>query len=258
MVRTAVIIAGGEGSRLKPLSTNKPKAMVEVSGQPMLHWVLRWLQFHGIKRVVIGVAYKKERIFDFLRNHKPPGLDVECSVHTVAGGTAQGFRLAISRYVEDDDFVAMNCDEITNMDLRALVRVHQSKRPIATMALAPFHCRFSVVVEGADQFITGFRYGHILQDVPVSIGIYVFNREILPLIPETGSIENEVFAKLAPQSKIAFHRLAADEQWISVNDLKNVREVEANPEVLTLSRVTGTSVVPAYGPSLPLQQHETR
>src|SRR5437870_2588440 len=66
MYKTAVIIAGGEGSRLKPLSNNKPKAMVVVNARPMLYWILRWLKFHGVKNVVLGVAYKKEKIISYL------------------------------------------------------------------------------------------------------------------------------------------------------------------------------------------------
>jgi len=236
MLETAVIIAGGEGSRLKPLSNNKPKAMVEIHGHPMLYWVLRWLKSNGIRRVVIGVAYKKEKILAYMKANRNFGLDVQFSVHTLEGGTAQGFRLAISRYVTDEDFIAMNCDEVTNMDLRRLAAVHKAKRPLVTMALAPFYCRFSVVQVRDDGFIDGFKYGRMLPDVPVSIGIYVFNRKILDQIPETGSIEHAVFTPLAKRRRIASHRLRRDEQWISVNDIKNVREVEHNPQLLQLRR----------------------
>ena len=236
MLETAVIIAGGEGSRLKPLSNNKPKAMVEVCSRPILYWILHWLKFHGIKNVVIGVAYKKEKILSYMKANRNFGLNANFSVHTLEGGTAQGFRLAISRFVTDENFIAMNCDEITNMDLPRLVRAHKRNGPLVTMALAPFYCRFSVVEAGQDGFISGFKYGHKLKDVPVSIGIYVFNRGILEFIPQTGSIENAVFAPLAGKRRIAHYQLGPSEQWISVNDLKNVREVEENPQLLQLER----------------------
>jgi mannose-1-phosphate guanylyltransferase/phosphomannomutase len=236
MFETAVIIAGGEGSRLKPLSNHKPKAMVVVNGQPMLYWTLRWLKHHGVKNVVLGVAYKKEKIISYLKANKNFGLNVHFSVHTLEGGTAQGFKLAIGRFVTDENFVAMNCDEITNLHLPNLVQVHQKKSPLVTMALAPFYCRFSVVDTTADGFINGFKYGHMLPDVPVSIGIYTFNRAILKHIPDTGSIEHAVFTPLAKKNKIACYRLKPDEQWISVNDVKNVREVEENLQLLELKK----------------------
>lgn len=236
MIRTAVIIAGGEGSRLKPLADNKPKAMVEINGRPMLYWIIRWLKFHGIRKLVIGVAYKKEKILEFMRKNRNFGLDVSFSVHTLEGGTAQGFRLAISRFVEDENFLAMNCDEVTNMDVGNLIRVHQAKKPLVTMALAPFHCRFSVVETTRNGFISGFKYGYILEDVPVSMGVYVFNLKILEYIPDTGSIEHAVFTDLARKRRMAAYHLSGREEWISVNDVKNVREVEENPQLLKLRR----------------------
>jgi NDP-sugar pyrophosphorylase family protein len=236
MYKTAVIIAGGEGSRLKPLSNNKPKAMVEINGHPMIYWVLRWLKFHGVENVVLGVAYKKEKIISYLKANKNFGLNAHFSVHTLEGGTAQGFKLAISRFVTDDDFIAMNCDEVTNLQLPNLARAHEAAKPLVTMALAPFYCRFSVVDTDAKGFINGFKYGHMLPDVPVSIGIYAFNRGILKHIPDTGSIEHAVFTPLAKKRKIASYRLQSGEQWISVNDVKNVREVEENSQLLELKK----------------------
>jgi len=239
MFETAVIIAGGEGSRLKPLSNNKPKAMVVVNGKPMLYWTLRWLKHHGVRKVVLGVAYKKEKIISYLKANKNFGLNVQFSVHSLEGGTAQGFKLAISRFVTDDNFIAMNCDEVTNLHLPNLVQVHRKKKPLVTMALAPFYCRFSVVDARRDGFIAGFKYGHMLPDVPVSIGIYAFSREILKHIPDIGSIEHAVFTPLAKKHKIACYHLKPDEQWISVNDIKNVREVEENPQLLELKKSGG-------------------
>lgn len=240
MFQTAVIIAGGEGSRLKPLSNHKPKAMVVVNGRPMLYWTLRWLKHHGVKNVVLGVAYKKEKIISYLKTNKNFGLNVHISAHTLEGGTAQGFRLAISRFVTDENFIAMNCDEMTNLRLPNVVKVHRQKKPLVTMALAPFYCRFSVVDARRDGFIYGFKYGHMLPDVPVSIGIYCFNRGILKHIPDTGSIEHAVFTPLAKKRKIACYHLKPEEQWISVNDIKNVREVEGNLQLLELKRPSGS------------------
>ena len=84
MLQTAVIIAGGEGSRLKPLSNNKPKAMVEINGHPMLYWTLRWLRFHGIKNVAIGVAYKKEKIISYMKANQNFGLNANSAGDTVS------------------------------------------------------------------------------------------------------------------------------------------------------------------------------
>ncbi|MDD5181720.1 MAG: nucleotidyltransferase family protein [Candidatus Nanoarchaeia archaeon] len=228
MVQTAVIIAGGEGSRLKPLTNDIPKALAPIAGKPMLYWVIHWLKLQGIKNVVIGVAFKKEKIIDYLKENNNFGLNVQISVHTTEGGTAQGFKLAISRYVKDEDFLGMNCDELTNLNLGDMYRIHQKNNPLLTMALAPFHCRFSVVDVEDDCTVSGFRYGKRLRDTLVSIGIYIFNKKIVDLIPDTGSIEDLLFAKIAKDGKIAAYELAKDEAWISVNSIKDIQDAEAH------------------------------
>jgi len=226
MIQTAVIIAGGEGSRLKPLTDDKPKTLVEVAGKPMLQWIIEWLKDQGISHIVIGVAYKKEKIYEFLKKNNNFGLAVDVSEHTLNGGTAEGFHLAIKRFVKDEDFLAMNGDELTNLNLTNLVQQHNSLKPLITMAIAPFHCRFSVVKKDNSNKVTGFEYGPKLQEIPVSIGIYIFNSKISSLIPATGSIEDLVFTKLAKEGKIAAYMLSEKEDWISVNNAKDIQEAE--------------------------------
>jgi len=224
-LNTAVIIAGGEGARLKPLTDDRPKALVEINGKPLLYWVIHWLKSYGIKHLVIGVAYKKEKIYEFMKHNNNFGLNVDFSEHTVDGGTAQGFKLAIKRFVKDENFLAMNGDELTNMDISKLWEKHNEKKPLITMAIAPFHCRFSVV-EVNDGKISGFKYGHRLPNVPVSIGIYIFNQKVFDLIPEKGSIEDLVFAKIAKENKMLPYMLSGIEEWVSVNTIKDISDAE--------------------------------
>jgi len=229
-LKTAVIIAGGEGSRLKPLTDDKPKSLVEISGKPILYWIIKWLKVYGIKHLVIGVAYKKEKIFEFMKKHDNFGLKVDFSEHTVDGGTAQGFKRAL-RFVDDENFLAMNGDELTNMDISKMWKEHLAHKPVVTMALAPFHCRFSVVKLEGNKIIAGFQYGHKLKDTPVSIGVYIFNHKIKEVIPETGSIEDLVFAKLANERKMEAYSLDTCEEWESINTIKDIKEAEEKIKV---------------------------
>lgn len=226
MIKTAVIIAGGEGVRLKPLTEGLPKAMAPMHGHPMLYWVVKWLRANGIEHLVIGVAYQKEKIVDYLYTHGNFGLKIDISEHTLEGGTAQGFGLAISRYVKDPTFLAMNCDEITNLSVANMEEVHGRQHPMMTMALAPFHCRFSTVDVDTSGKVSGFCYGHLLNNVLVSIGIYIFELRLLDRIPATGSIEDLVFTNLAQDGQVAAYPLIDHEEWISVNDIKDLRAAE--------------------------------
>ena len=224
MIKTAVIIVGGEGSRLRPLTEDRPKTLVEVGGKPVLYRIIQWVKSYGINHIVLGVAYKKEKIYEYMKENDNFGLKVDFSEHTVEGGTAQAFKLAIDRFVNDDVFLAMNGDELTNMDISKMFEKHKLYNPYVTMALAPFDCRFSVVGIGDDPKITGFEYGKKLQNIPVSIGVYIFSSEIRHLIPASGSIEDLVFTKLAKEGKMVSHMLADSDDWISINSIKDIEE----------------------------------
>ena len=226
MIRTAIIIAGGEGLRLLPLTNDKPKAMVEVKGKPLLYWDIQWLKSYGINHIVVGVAYRKDKIIKYLRENTNFGMKIDISEHTVEGGTAEAFNFAIKRFVPDENFVGMNCDELTNMSLSKLIELHESRRPLITMGLAPFHCRFSVVNFSDDSKVKDFQYGKKIDSLPISMGVYIFNRNIINQIAEKGSIEDTTFAKLVKKDQVIGRMLSKEEEWISINTVKDIEEAE--------------------------------
>lgn len=228
MIKTAVIIAGGASLRLRPVTEDRPKTLVEVRGKPILYWILHWLKKNGIEHVVLGVAYKKEMIYDFIKANGDFGLKIDFSEHTVDGGTAQAFKLAISRYVNDDDFLAMNGDELSNMDLDKLWKVHKEKGAVATLATAPFFSRFSIIEFDRESRITDFAREKKLQNAPVHIGINIFNKKIVEMIPDTGNFELEVFPKLMKSGGLYAHMLGEGEEWMSVNTQKDLEEANSN------------------------------
>jgi NDP-sugar pyrophosphorylase family protein len=224
-MRTAVIIAGGKSLRLMPLTSDKPKTLVEVMHKPILYWIVKWLKQYGIGHVVLAVAYKREEIYKFMKANDNFGLEVDFS-NDMGEGTAPAFKLAIERFVKDEDFIAMNSDELTNMDLSRMIERHAKYRPLVTMALSPLHCRLAVVKVDGGNKITGFEYGKLLPSVLVSVGIYAFNRRILKYITGPGSIEDMVFRKLANEGRIVANRLTDKEEWCTINTLKDVEEAE--------------------------------
>ena len=188
-MKTAVIIAGGRGERLKPLTDGKPKTLLPLNGEPILYWVVKWLKSYGVRKLVLGVAYKKEQIYSFFEQNSNFGLDVQFSEHSVEGGTAEGFKKAI-RFVSDDDFVAMNSDELTNMNLENLWDKHIKSGLPVTMALSHYNAKLSVVKVDSSDHVVSFEYGRKIKEILVSIGIYIFNKSIFEEIPEIGSIES--------------------------------------------------------------------
>jgi mannose-1-phosphate guanylyltransferase len=223
-LETAVILVGGSGLRMRPLTQDMPKCMVPLQGKPLIYWILNWLKSYGFKHAVLGVAYQKDIIIDYLKANSQ-GLKIDFSEHSVEGETGEGFRLAISRFVDDEDFLAMNGDEITNLNIERLEEKHLESNPVATIAVSPMRSPFGILeVEGDD--IVGFHEKVLLENTLVSIGVYIFNRQILGYMPETGSIEKTVFPLLAKKRLLKAFRLSSAESWLTINSVKELSLAE--------------------------------
>lgn len=223
-VKTAVILVGGAGLRMRPSTEDIPKCMILLHSKPLLYWTLNWLEEFGFKHIVLGVAYREEAIKRYVREN-PVDLDIDFSRHTLEGETGEGFRLAIERYVNDDDFLAMNGDELTNLDLRKFADFHLKHKPIATIAVSPMNSPFGIVeIDGNG--IVGFKEKPILKDKLVSIGIYMFNRAILDYLPTREAIEKTTFPMLAKNRFLKAYRLRENERWLTINSIKDLSIAE--------------------------------
>jgi mannose-1-phosphate guanylyltransferase len=229
-IRTAVVLVGGSGLRMRPLTEDIPKCMIPLRGKPLLYWTLTWLKDNGFDHVVLGVSYLKEIVIDYVRKNEF-GLKVDFSEHTQEGETGEGFRLAIKRHVKDEDFLAMNGDELTNLNLERFVDFHLEQNGVATIAVSPMSSPFAVLeVEGND--IVEFKEKPLLEDKLVSAGIYVFNRSISQYLPEVGSMEKLTFSVLARKRMLRAYKLSTSERWLTVNSVKDL--ITAEKELASL------------------------
>ncbi len=223
-IDTAVILAGGQGARLMPVSKGIPKPMVQIADKPLLAWILDWLENNGIKRVIIGVAYKKEKIMEYLMNRPNKELSIEFSNHSVEGGTAEGFRLAISRYVKDEQFFALNADQIADVNLIELANSHlrSRKKTLATMVVTKPMLPFGIVTIRKNRILSFTEKPK--SPVYCSTGIYVFDRRILKYIPEKGDIEKVTLPHLANQGLIK--AFIHNGTFITINTIKDLEEAQ--------------------------------
>lgn len=204
-----------------------PKGLVKVGGKPLLEWVVEWLHQNKVTDLVMGVAYLKEKIIRHFGNGERFGVSIRYSVHTVEGGTSEGFRLAISRFVESPTFFALNGDQITNLALRRLDNVHEQTGSLASIAVVHPRLPFGLVEIDKRSLCKGFIEKPVLRDVFCSMGIYEFDRNVLKYLPMKGDIERTTFPKLARMNKLnAFKHTGS---FITVNSL---RELEEADEVL--------------------------
>jgi NDP-sugar pyrophosphorylase family protein len=219
-----VVLSGGEGIRLRPITADLPKGLVKVGGKPLLQWVVEWLKLNGVSNIVMGVAYLKEQIIDFFGDGSRFGVRIGYSVHTVSGGTAEGFRLAISRYVDDPTFFALNGDQITDLRLKLMLARHRKSGALSTIAVVHPRLPFGLVKVDERDYCRGFMEKPVLKDMSISTGIYVFEHDILKHLPQTGDVERTTFPKLSRVGKVAAFRHGGS--FITINSLRELEDAE--------------------------------
>ena len=221
---TAVVLSGGEGIRLRPITADLPKGLVKVGGKPLLQWVVEWLKANGVSNIVMGVAYLKDQIIDFFGDGARFGVSIQYSVHTVPGGTGEGFRLAISRYLDDQTFFALNGDQITDLKLKTMLAKHRKNGPLSTIAVVHPRLPFGLVKVDEQDYCRGFIEKPLLKDVNISTGIYVFEHEIVEHLPRIGDVERTTFPKLSKVGKVGAFR--HDGSFITINSLRELENAE--------------------------------
>lgn len=218
------MLVGGSGLRMRPLTEDLPKCMIPLHGKPLIHWTLSWLKSYGFEHAVLGVSYCKDVVINYIRKN-PLGIRVDFSEHTIEGETGEGFRLAIERHVTDENFLAMNGDELTNLNINAFSEFHLAQKGIVTIAVSSMQSPFAVLeIKGND--IIEFKEKPLLEDKLVSSGIYIFNQAIGDYLPAKGSIEKTAFPALATKRLLRAYRLKENERWLTVNCVKDLSIAE--------------------------------
>jgi len=201
-----------------------PKGLVRVGGKPLLQWVVEWLKANGVSNIVIGVAYLREQIIDFFGDGTRFGVKIQYSVHTVHGGTGEGFRLAISRYVDDQTFFALNGDQITDLSVKSMFAKHRKGGALSTIAVIHPRLPFGLVKVDKHDYCRGFLEKPVLKDLNISTGIYVFEHEILKHLPRIGDVERTTFPNLSKVGKVAAFRHRGS--FITINSLRELEDAE--------------------------------
>lgn len=180
----AVVMAGGEGSRLRPLTINRPKPMVPLVNKPVLFHILELLKRHGITQVVITLQYMADMVQDYFGDGSAMGMEISYSIEEIPLGTAGSVKNA-QKYL-DDTFIVISGDAVTDFDLGAIVQYHRAKNAVATLTLyrVPNPLEYGVVILNGEGRIQEFQekpsWGQVISDT-VNTGIYVLEPEVLDL-----------------------------------------------------------------------------
>jgi dTDP-glucose pyrophosphorylase len=217
----AVIMAGGEGRRLRPLTDRLPKPMVPVAGRPILERIVLHLVGYGIKRIHISVNY----MADVIMEHFGDGARFGCAItylhESVPLGT--GGALSLLPAPPAHPLLVMNGDLVTQVDLSRLLRYHEQQGACATLAARHYQVEipFGVVTQRDDQLVE-------LAEKPsphylINAGIYVLNPDVLPLVPAGAFFPiTALFERLLAQKRrVAVYSI--EEDWIDVGRREELR-----------------------------------
>ena len=224
----AVVMAGGEGTRLRPLTSNQPKPMVPIVGKPCIEHILELLKQHGFEDVVVTLAFLPQSIRSYFGTGDTLGLSIEYSVEELPLGTAGSVRLASSKL--DETFLVISGDALCDVDLGALVACHKEKGAAVTIGLKSVDnpLEFGIVVtdeEGkVERFLEKPSWGQVFSDT-INTGIYVLEPEVLNHIPTDRPYDfsKELFPLLLEMGR-PIYGFVLDGYWQDIGNLDQYRQ----------------------------------
>ena len=219
----AVIMAGGEGSRLRPLTSNLPKPMLPLVNRPMMEHVVNLLAQHGFDEIVVTVAYLASAIRNYFGDGSEFGVRMVYATEETPLGTAGSVRNAMDELQER--FLVISGDVLTDIDLSAIWATHEAKRALATIGLTPVDnpLEFGIVITREDGSIERFlekpSWGQVFSDT-INTGIFVLEPEIFEFIPAGRPVDfsGEVFPRLL-EEELPLYGSVAQGYWEDVGTL---------------------------------------
>jgi len=217
-------MAGGFGTRLKPLTNNRPKPMVPVANKPMMQHIVELLRKHGIQRIVCLLFYQADKIRSYFKDGAGFGVQMDYNLSEDDYGTAGSVKNA-ERFI-DERFLVISGDVLTDFDLAKAIEFHKENHSFATLVLTRVTnpLPFGVVITDengrVERFLEKPTWGQVFSDT-VNTGIYILEREVLDYIPEKTDFDfsKDLFPLLVAEGKPVFGYIAKG-YWRDIGDLK--------------------------------------
>jgi mannose-1-phosphate guanylyltransferase / phosphomannomutase len=224
----AVVMAGGEGTRLRPLTSNQPKPMVPIVGKPCMEHILELVREHGFEDVIVTVAFLPQAIRSYFGDGESLGLRIEYSVEESPLGTAGSVGLASDRL--EETFLVISGDALCDIDLGKLVSFHKEKEAAVTIGLKSVDnpLEFGIVVTDEDgrveRFLEKPSWGQVFSDT-INTGIYVLEPEVMRHVPRDRPYDfsKELFPLLLEMGR-PIYGYVCEGYWQDIGDLDQYRQ----------------------------------
>ena len=229
----AVVMAGGEGTRLRPMTANQPKPMLPVVNRPIMEHVLRLLRKHGLTETVVTVQFLASMVRNYFGDGEDFGMSLQYATEETPLGTAGSVKNAEDA-LRDEPFLVISGDALTDIDLSDLIRYHKDNQALVTVALArvPDPLEFGIVIVDDDGRIQRFlekpTWGQVFSDT-VNTGIYVMQPEVLAKVPagEVVDWSGDVFPKLL-EAGAPLYGWIADGYWEDIGSHESYLKAQAD------------------------------
>ncbi|MGE5587219.1 MAG: sugar phosphate nucleotidyltransferase [Clostridia bacterium] len=229
----AVVMAGGEGTRLRPLTCNRPKPMVPVVNKPIIQHIFELLKRHGITDIAVTLYYLADEIESFFGDGAELGLHLSYSVEDVPLGTAGSVKKAAEVF-DRERVLVISGDALTDIDLREAVRFHEARSAVATIVTTRVDnpLEYGIVVTDDEGRIRRFlekpSWGEVFSDT-VNTGIYILEPEVLDYIDpgKPADFSQDVFPALLRDGKRLYAHVASG-YWCDVGNVQQYRQAQVD------------------------------
>jgi len=226
-VKKAFILAGGKGTRLRPITYEIPKPMVLIHGRPLLEHTIELLKKHDIRDIILSIGYMGDKIREYFGNGSKLGVKITYVEESEPTGTAGALKLA-KPLLENCNFIMINGDNLYKIDYSEMIQASLANGAVSTIALTtvPDPTKFGVAKMKGTK-IVDFVEKPKLEDAPsnlINAGIYIFTPKIFEYIPDKhfSMIETEVFPKLIKEEQ--FYGYVMEGQWLPAGTLEEYEQ----------------------------------
>ena len=210
----AIILAGGRGKRLRPITDYVPKPLIPIKNIPIIEWQIKYLKKFGISEIIICSGYKTKMIENYL-NNKKLGIKITFSVEDKPLGTGGAIKKA-GKKIKDKSFLVINGDIITNIDLKKLIKKNNA------IAAVQLRTKFGILQTDKNKIIK-FDEKKEIENLWMNAGIYHLNKETLKELPTVGDIEKTLFPDYAKKEKLSTIKFT-NSKWYSIDSFKDMEE----------------------------------
>jgi mannose-1-phosphate guanylyltransferase len=219
----AVILAGGLGTRLRPLTLKTPKPMLPLGKKPILEHLIDWNKKNGVKSIVLCVSYRKEKIQDYFKDGKKFGVNIEYAVSKKPLATAGQLKTA-EEFI-DDTFVCVYGDSIFDFSLRNMIKQHKAKKAFTTMSLYEYktNLQYGVIHSSKTGKVTSWEEKPEIK-ANINMGCYVMEPGILKYIPKNKPYGMDDVIKKAMKNKKLVSSFVTKKGFLDIGNKESYKQ----------------------------------